>query len=95
MLETEPGFVFLSEVHNLGGMVAVVGLVGGAVVVVALGEDEDVVTATEGVLEDGGGPQVDVGVFTRSLVGGRTIEIPNTQLTDVGDFLVNGLYGDG
>jgi hypothetical protein len=32
-----------------------VGLVGGAVVVVALAEDEDVLTATEGVLEDADG----------------------------------------
>ena len=73
----------------------VVGLVWGAVVVVALGKNEDVVTTTEGVFEDGSGPQIDVRVLTRSLVGGRTIEIPNTQLTDVGDFLVNGLYGGG
>ena len=92
LLETEPGLMFLSEVHDLGGMVAVVGLVGSAVVVVTLGEDEDVVTTTEGVLEDGSGPQVDVGVAAGSLIGGRTIEIPNTQLADVGDFLVNGLY---
>jgi hypothetical protein len=48
-----------------------------------------------GILEDGSWPQVDVGVTTRGLVGGRTIEIPDTQLTDVGDFLVNGLYDDG
>lgn len=95
LLKTEPGFVFLGEVHNLGSMMTVVGLVGGAVVVVALGEDDDVVTTTEGVLEDGNGPQIDVGVPTRSLVGRRTIEIPNTQLTDVGDFLVNGLHDGG
>jgi hypothetical protein len=29
------------------------------------------------------------------LVGGRTVEIPDTQLTNVGHFLVNSLYGDG
>ena len=86
--------MILSEVHDLGGVVAVVGLVGSAVVVVTLGEDENVVTTTEGVLEDSSGPQVDVGVAAGSLIGGRTIEIPNTQLTDVGDFLVNGLYSD-
>jgi len=75
--------------------VTVVGLVGSAVVVVAFGEDEDVVATTERVLEDGGRLQVNVGVATRSLVGGRAVEVPNAQLTDVGDFLVNGLYDDG
>ena len=74
---------------------AVVGLVRSTVVVVTLGEDEDVVTTTEGVLEDGSGPQVDVGVATRSLIGGRAVEIPDSQLANVGHFFINGLYGDG
>lgn len=95
MFKTEPGLVFLGKIHDLGGMVTVVGLVGSAIVVVALGKDEDVVTATEGVLEDGSRPQVDVGVTTRGLVGGRTIEIPDSQLANVGDFVVDGLYDDG
>ena len=94
LLKAEPRFVVLGEVHDLGGMVTVVGLVGCAVVVVTLGEDENVVTFTEGVLEDGSGPQVDVGVATGGLVGGRTVEIPDTELTNIGDFLVNGLYED-
>ena len=91
LLEAEPGLQVLSEFHDLGGMVAVVGFVGSAVVVVALGEDEDVIAATEGILEDGSRPQIDIGVATGSLVGGRTVEVPNTQLTDVGNFVVNGL----
>ena len=94
LLKTEPGFLFLGLVHNLGGMVTMVSLVGGAVVVVALGENDDVVTSTEGVLEDGSRPQVDVGVSTRGLVGRRTVEIPDTQLADVGDLLIDSLYGD-
>ena len=91
MLKTEPGLVFLGELHDLGGMMAVIGPVGSTIVVVALGKDEDVVATTERVLEDGGGPQVDIRVATRSLVGGRAVEVPHTQLTDVGDFVVNGL----
>lgn len=47
---------------------AEVGPVGGTVVVVGLCEDENVVTTTEGVLEDGGWTEVDIGVMTRSLV---------------------------
>ena len=65
-------------------MVAVVGPVGGAIVVVCLGENEDVVTAAEGVLEDGSGTEVDIGVVTRSLVGGGTVKVPNTKLRDIG-----------
>jgi len=90
LLETEPGLVFLGEFHDLGGMVTVVGPIGSAVVVVALSEDDDVITTAEWILKDGSWPQVDVGVTTGSLVGGRTVKVPNTQLTDVGDFLVNG-----
>jgi hypothetical protein len=56
LLKTEPGFLFLGEFHNLCGMVTMVGLVGSAIVVVTLGEDEDIITTTEGVLEDGSGP---------------------------------------
>lgn len=73
---------------------AVVGLVRSAVVVVTRGEDENVVTTTERVLEDGSGPQVDIGVATGSLVGGRAVEVPDTQLTNIGHFLVDSLYGD-
>ena len=69
----------------------VVGAVGGAVVVVALGEDEDVVAAAEGILEDGGGAEVDIGVVARSLVGGGTVEVPDAEGTDIGDLLVDGL----
>lgn len=72
-------------------MVAVVGPVGGAVVVVGLGEDQDVGSTAEGVLEDGGGPEVDVRVVTGSLVGGGTVKVPDAELADVGDGLAEGL----
>ena len=68
LLETEPGSLVLGELHDLRGMVTVVGPVGRAIVVVALGEDEDVVAATEGVLEDGSRTKVDIGVTTGGLV---------------------------
>ena len=72
-------------------MVAVVGPVRGAVVVVALREDEDVVTATERVLEDGSGTEVDIGVASGSLVGRGTVEVPDAKGTEVGDLLGHGL----
>jgi hypothetical protein len=71
--------------------VAEVGLVGGAVVVVRLAEDDDVVAATEGILEDGGRTEVDVGVMPRGLVGGRPVEVPDAELADVGDLGLDGL----
>ena len=91
LLKTEPGLLVLGEVHDLLSMVAVVGPVRGAIVVVALCEDEDVVTTTEGVLEDGSGAEVDVGVTTGGLVGGGTVEVPNTEGTNVRHFLGDSL----
>ncbi len=67
-------------------------LVRGAVVAIGLSHDENVVTAAEGVLEDGGGAQVDVGVVTMGLVGGGAIEVPLAQLTDIRNFLVDSLF---
>lgn len=72
-------------------MVTVVGLVGGTIVVVALSKDKDVLSATEGILEDGSGTEVDIRVVTGSLVGGRTIKVPDTEVTDVLDGLCDRL----
>lgn len=87
LLDTEPGHLLLSKVHDLRSMVTEVGAVGSAVAVVALGENKDVVAAPEGVLEDGSRAEVDVGVVTGRLVRGRTIEVPDPQGADVGHLL--------
>ena len=55
----------------------------GAIVVVGFAENEDVVAATEWVFEDRHRAKVDVRVVTRRLVGGRAIEVPDSELTDV------------
>jgi hypothetical protein len=70
LLETEPRDVFLGGFHRLVGVMAVVGSVRGAVAVVCLCEDENVVTATERVFEDGSRAEVHVGIVTRGLVCG-------------------------
>jgi hypothetical protein len=59
--------------HQLGGLVASVELVGCAVGVVALAQDEDVVAAgrPEGVGEDCDGLEEDVGVVTGGLAWTR------------------------
>ena len=76
LLKTEPGFNVLCKNHDLIGVVAVVGPVRGAIVVVAFGKDNDVVTTTErvGVVSDGA--EVDIRVAARGLVGGRTVKVP-------------------
>ena len=55
LLQTEPRHVLLDRVHDFRAVCTVVGLVDGAVIVVAFTEDEDVVAATEGVFEHGNG----------------------------------------
>ena len=70
---------------------SVVGPVGSAIVVVALGEYEDVFTAAEGIFEDGCGAEVDIGIMAWGLIGGRTIEVPDTEITNIGDFFAHGL----
>lgn len=70
LLETEPGLSLLGSVHDLLGVGTVVGLVGGAVVVVALAKNKNVGTATEGVLEDG--DRALGNKFSRRNVGGAS-----------------------
>lgn len=71
LLETKPGLVAGVGLHQLGALMAVVELVGGAVGVPALGEDNDVAAVDpEGVGEDGNGLQVDIAVVAGGLAGG-------------------------
>lgn len=90
LLETEPRDLVLCLLHDLCGMVTVVGPVGGTVVVVALCEDENVVTTTEGILEDGGGTKVDVRIVTWGLVGRRTVKVPNAEVSNILDVFRHG-----
>jgi hypothetical protein len=91
LFETEPGDLVESLVHNLLRVVTEVGLIRRAVVVVALGQNEDVVTATERIFENRRWPEVDIRVVTWRLVGRRAVEIPDTKTTDVGNLLGDGL----
>lgn len=83
LLETEPGFDLGALVKDLLGMVAVVGLVGGTIVVVGLCEDEDVVSTAEGVPKDGSWTKVDVRVVAGGLVGGGAIKVPNSEVREI------------
>lgn len=90
MLKTEPRFGVLCKFHDLGSVVAVVCPVRSTVVVVGFCEDDDVVTTTEGVLENCSRTEVDIRVVARCLIGGRAVKVPDAELTDVGD-----LFGEG
>lgn len=91
LLETEPRLNIENLVHDLLGMMTVVGPVWGSIVIIALGKDEDVVSTTERILEDSGRAKVDVRVFAGGLVGRRSVKVPNAEITNVLDGLCNGL----
>lgn len=91
LFETEPRDLSLGGVHGFLGMITIVGLVWSTVIVVALGKHENVLATSEGVLEDGSGTEINIRVITRGLVGGGTVEVPDTELPDISDFLAHGL----
>lgn len=66
----------LDKVHGLLSEVSVVLEVGSTIVVVALAKNEDVLTTSERVLEDGSRSEEDIRVGTRGLTGGRTVKVP-------------------
>lgn len=76
LLETEPGFLVGDQVHGLLGEMTLVGGVRGTVVVVTFTQDQDVLAASEGILEDGGGSEEDVRVVAGGLGGGGTVKVP-------------------
>lgn len=93
LLETEPRYGVLCELHDLGSVVTIVCPVGSTVAVVGLCKDKDVFTATEGVLEDRSRTEVDIGVVARRLIGGGAIKVPDAELADVGHLFGDGLWG--
>lgn len=91
LLETEPGDLGSSSVHDFLRRRTMVRLIRRTIVVVGLRHHKDVVTTTEGVFEDSRCAEVDIGIFALSLVGRGAIEVPLTELADVGDLLAYGL----
>lgn len=91
LLKTEPELLLGVGLHQAGCIVAVVELVGAAIGVPGLAENENVVTLAEGVGEDSDRAQVDIGVVTGGLAGGGTIEVPLGELLNRLDGLGEGL----
>jgi hypothetical protein len=79
LFETEPGDVLFGEIHGFLGGMTIICAVWGAIIVIAFGQNEYVVSATERVFEDGDGSEVDIGVMAWRLVGRRSIEVPNAE----------------
>lgn len=80
LLKAEPRVVVGISLHDLVALMAEVELVGGAVGVPALSQDEDVGRATEGIGEDRTRAEVDVRVIAGSLFGGRAVEVPDREI---------------
>lgn len=92
LLQAEPELLLGVGLHQAGSLVAEVELVGAAVGVPGLAQDEDVVTLAEGIGEDGAGAEVDIGVVTGGLAGRGTVEVPFGKLVNGLDGLGESLY---
>lgn len=93
LLQTEPELLLGVGLHQAGSLVTEIELVGTAIGIPGLAEDEDVVTLAEGVGEDSAGTEVDIGVIAGGLAGGGTVEVPFGELVDALDGLGEGLSG--
>jgi hypothetical protein len=91
LFKTEPKVVFGMCLHQFGTFVTVVELIGGAIRVPTLAQNEDVLTLPEWIGVDSDGANVDIGVVTGGLTGRRAIEIPFGKLFDRLDGFVEGL----
>jgi hypothetical protein len=69
----------------------VVGSVGGTIIVVGFGKNEDVVATTEGVFEDCSRTKVDVRITGGGLISRRAVKVPDAKLANIGDLLADGL----
>lgn len=91
LLKTEPRLLALVGLHEFSALVTVVELVGGTVRVPALSQDEDVVTTTERVREHGDRAEIDIGVFTWGLSGGRSVKVPFGKILNGGGLFLESL----
>lgn len=87
LLEAEPELLLGVGLHQTGGVVTEVELVGAAIGIPGLAENKDVVTLAEGIGEDRDGADVDIGVVSGGLAGGGTVEVPFGELVNGGDGL--------
>lgn len=88
LLDSEPDDLLLVGAHELGALVSVVELVGGSVVVPALGQNNNVVASSERIGVDGGGSEIDIRVVAGSLICGGAVKVPLGEVFDGSGLLV-------
>lgn len=83
LFQTEPNFFLGVGSHQLAALMSMVELVWGAVVVPALGQNDDVVASSERIWVEGDRLQVDIRVVAGSLACRGTVKVPLWKLGDV------------
>lgn len=91
LFQTEPPILLSVGLHETSGFVTEVELVGCPIRIPSLAEHDDVITEAEGIREDCGGAEVDVGVIPAGLAGRGAIEIPFGKFINRFDDLGEGL----
>ena len=82
LLDSEPDDLLLVGAHELGALVSVVELVGGSIVVPALGQNNNVVASSERIGVDGGGSEIDIRVVAGGLFCGGSVKVPLGEILD-------------
>ena len=82
LFQTEPELFLGVDLHQAVGLMTVVELVGGSIRIPGLAENETVIAKAERVREDSNRAEVDIGVVTGGLAGGRTVKVPFRELID-------------
>lgn len=80
LLKTEPRLVVGISLHHLVAVMAEVVLVGSAIRVPALGQDNDVGRSTEGIGVDGTRTEINIRVVARGLAGGGAVKVPDGKI---------------
>lgn len=70
-------------------MMTVISPVRSSVAVIRLSKDEDVVTTTERVFENGGRAEINIRIMAWSLIGRGTIKVPDAKLANISDLLAD------
>lgn len=82
LFQTKPEFFLGVDLHQTVGLMTEVELVGCSIRIPGLAENEDVIATAERISEDSNRAEVDIGVVTGSLAGGRTVKVPFRELID-------------
>lgn len=94
LLKTEPWFMLLVGLHELGSLVAVVELVWRSIGIPALTDNQNVWALTEWIGEDSNRSEVNIGVVAWSLASRASVEVPLWQVIN-GEFTAFGDLGEG